>query len=100
DATVQALLDAVRRAGMLPAGIAYGTSETAGLAERIGLPLIAKFRAAYEPAGAEGPRPAPSEPPAAKAPAPIAEPPELPAVPAAGESRLAMLHTGSVRSGQ
>ena len=100
DATVLSLLDAVRRAGRRAAGIAYGTSETAGLAERIGLPLIAKFRAAYEPAPEGTPRPVAGEPAAAKAPAPVAEPLEPPAAPAAGESPLAMLHTGSVRSGQ
>lgn len=100
DATVLSLLDAVRRAGMLPAGIAYGTSETADLAERIGLPLIAKFRAAYEPAPDEVPRPATNEAAAAKATTPATEPLEPPAVPPAGEARLAMLHTGSVRSGQ
>jgi septum site-determining protein MinC len=45
---VDALLEAVRAAGMLPVGLAYGTSETDALARRLGLPLIAKFRAAYE----------------------------------------------------
>jgi septum site-determining protein MinC len=100
DATVQALLDAIRRAGMLPAGIAYGTSETAGLAERIGLPLIAKFRAAYEPATEGAPRPAAGDAAAAKAPVPTTELAEPAAEPAVGETRLAMLHTGSVRSGQ
>ena len=50
DGTVDALLEAVRSAGMLPVGLAYGTSETEALSKRMGLPLIAKFRAAYEPA--------------------------------------------------
>lgn len=98
DTTVLALLDAVRRAGMLPAGIAYGTSETAGLAERVGLPLIAKFRAAYEPAREETSRPAASTAAAAKAHEPAAEPAPPPSAP--DEPRLAMLHAGSVRSGQ
>jgi septum site-determining protein MinC len=48
DGAVDALLEAVRAAGMLPVGLAYGTSETDALARRLGLPLIAKFRAAYE----------------------------------------------------
>ena len=52
DGSVDALLEAVRSAGMLPVGLAYGTSETEVLAKRMGLPLIAKFRAAYEPANA------------------------------------------------
>src|SRR5512146_529181 len=47
----QALLDAVRAAGMLPVGLAYGTSENAQLAQVLNLPLFAKFRqAAAEPA--------------------------------------------------
>ncbi|SEP12143.1 septum site-determining protein MinC [Luteibacter sp. UNC138MFCol5.1] len=50
DGMVDALLEAIRSAGMLPVGLAYGTSETEALAERMGLPLIAKFRAQYEPA--------------------------------------------------
>ena len=48
DAEVAALLDAVRTAGMLPVGLAYGDSATDELSRRLGLPLIAKFRAAYE----------------------------------------------------
>src|SRR5579885_895699 len=48
DGEVDALLEAVRAAGMLPVGLAYGTSETDALARRLGLPLIAKFRAQYE----------------------------------------------------
>lgn len=53
DGVVDALLEAVRSAGMLPVALAYGTSETEALAERMGLPVIAKFRAAYEPSAAE-----------------------------------------------
>ena len=48
DDTVRALLDAVRGAGMLPVGLAYGDEATDGLSRRLGLPLIAKFRAQYE----------------------------------------------------
>ncbi|MBU6415702.1 MAG: septum site-determining protein MinC [Xanthomonadaceae bacterium] len=44
----RALLDAVRGAGMLPVGLAYGDEATDELARRLGLPLIAKFRAQYE----------------------------------------------------
>ncbi|HLI17923.1 MAG TPA: septum site-determining protein MinC [Rhodanobacteraceae bacterium] len=55
--TVRAVLDAVRGAGMLPVGLAYGDDATDALARRLGLPLIAKFRAAYEraekPVGAD-----------------------------------------------
>ncbi|MEO8802058.1 MAG: septum site-determining protein MinC [Rudaea sp.] len=45
DAT-RALLDAVRTAGMLPVGLAYGTPENEQLARQLKLPLFAKFRAA------------------------------------------------------
>ena len=91
DGTVDALLEAVRSAGMLPVGLAYGTSETEALATRMGLPLIAKFRAAYEPAPADA-RPATTT-------APRAEP--APAVAAAPTpAHGAMHHEGSVRSGQ
>ena len=67
DGTVDALLEAVRSAGMLPVGFAYGTSETEALSRRMGLPLIAKFRAAYEPADGGSiapPAPAPAPEPA------------------------------------
>ena len=98
DGTVDALLEAVRSAGMLPVGLAYGTSETEALAKRMGLPLIAKFRAAYEPA-------APAAPPReerARAPAP-AEPDRrepILSAPPAGHGAGAQHHAGSVRSGQ
>ncbi len=99
DGAVDALLEAVRSAGMLPVGLAYGTSETEALAKRMGLPLIAKFRAAYEPVNG--------------APASVAEParqaePVAPSVrrepilsaPAPGSMQGAQYHAGSVRSGQ
>ena len=69
---VDALLEAVRAAGMLPVGLAYGTSENDALARRLGLPLIAKFRAQYERA----------------AQTPTTEPAPVPeTVPSAGENR-------------
>jgi septum site-determining protein MinC len=68
DEDVRTLLDAVRGAGMLPVGLAYGDDATDALARRLDLPLIAKFRAAYErvertdtasaPAAASAPPPA------------------------------------------
>ena len=103
DGTVDALLEAVRSAGMLPVGLAYGTSEVDALSQRMGLPLIAKFRAAYEPA--DGGSIAPPTAPAAPA-VPAAEParraeavPSEPSPPAAA-SLGAMFHEGAVRSGQ
>jgi septum site-determining protein MinC len=97
DGMVDALLEAIRSAGMLPVGIAYGTPETEALAERMNLPLIAKFRAQYEPgqvATAPGATaPARSEPVAAMAPVDQDHEP--------GNSTTAQHHTGSaVRSGQ
>ncbi len=92
DGAVDALLEAVRSAGMLPVGLAYGTSETEALAKRMGLPLIAKFRAAYEPAAGA---PAPAVEPIAQ----IQREPILSA-PAPGSMQGTLHHAGSVRSGQ
>lgn len=78
-ATARALLEGLRGAGVLPVGLSYGTRETEQLAEQLGLPLLAKFRAQYEPVAAAAPparrESAPAEPApakAAKAPAPAA----------------------------
>ena len=82
---------------MLPVGLAYGTSETEALARRMGLPLIAKFRAAYEPEAGSVAAPAAAEP------APIAAPVREPihaASPPAGPALGAQHHEGAVRSGQ
>ena len=102
DGTVDALLEAVRSAGMLPVGLAYGTSEVEALSIRMGLPLIAKFRAAYEPADGGS-----IAPPAAPAPAPASAPePARRAEPARQEPEQpapglgAQLVDGTVRSGQ
>ena len=98
DGTVDALLEAVRSAGMLPVGLAYGTSETEALAKRMGLPLIAKFRAAYEPANGASVA-TPAEPTSHPEPAPTVREPIL-AAPAADQAHGAMHHDGNVRSGQ
>ncbi len=85
DGMVDALLEAIRSAGMLPVGIAYGTAETEALAERMCLPLIAKFRAQYEPGHGDA---APAAVPAASArsEAPRARPPWNPMPTAAAAS--------------
>jgi septum site-determining protein MinC len=54
-ATAQALLDGLRGAGVLPVGLSYGTRETEQLAEQLRLPLLAKFRAQYEPVATAAP---------------------------------------------
>lgn len=99
DGTVDALLEAVRSAGMLPVGLAYGTSDVDALAQRMGLPLIAKFRAAYEPA--DGGSIAPPAP-AAPAPEPVrrAEPVHQEPAPVAAPVLGAQYVDGTVRSGQ
>jgi septum site-determining protein MinC len=101
DGTVDALLEAVRSAGMLPVGLAYGTPATEELAVRMGLPLIAKFRAAYEPAAGDGAPAlaAAAPPPAATAAAPRPQPIHDEQVDPAAHT--ALLHDGgTVRSGQ
>ncbi|MCW8807883.1 MAG: septum site-determining protein MinC [Rhodanobacter sp.] len=97
DGSVDALLEAVRSAGMLPVGLAYGTSETEALAKRLGLPLIAKFRAAYEPVSGGAAMPPTAEPARRNQPAP---PEPILSTPTAGRAQGAQLHAGSVRSGQ
>jgi len=97
DGAVDALLEAVRSAGMLPVGLAYGTSETEALAKRMGLPLIAKFRAAYEPAHAPA---AVADAPARAEPVAQVQPEPILSAPAPGNAQGAQHHVGSVRSGQ
>src|SRR5690606_26055240 len=59
-ATARALLDALRDAGALPVALAWGSSENEALAIELGLPLLARFRAQYEPAGGSVAAPAPA----------------------------------------
>lgn len=91
-ATAQALIDALRRAGVLPVALAYGTSAIETLSQQIGLPLLAKFRAQYEPVDA------PAQPAAAIEPAPQRSTPVPP--PARPASAVGQLHASPVRSGQ
>jgi septum site-determining protein MinC len=83
----RALLDSVRRAGMLPVGLSYGTAENEQLAKLLNLPLFAKFRVAPDRAETQAP-PAPREPQVDVRPA---------AAPAAGAGQH---HAKPVRSGQ
>ncbi|MCG6117532.1 MAG: septum site-determining protein MinC [Aquimonas sp.] len=94
----RALIDGLRSAGVLPVALAFGTREVDALSERLGLPLLAKFRAQYETgretsasATPAPPAPAPPEPAPAPAPAPAAAT-SLPAT--------SLLHAAPVRSGQ
>lgn len=88
DGTVDALLEAIRAAGMLPVGLAYGDSETEALAQRMGLPVIARFREAFERAGVT------AHADAATATAET-DPENAPAATLTGQQ-----HTRNVRSGQ
>jgi septum site-determining protein MinC len=95
---VRALVAALRESGVLPVGIAYGTSAIEALAREVQLPLLAKFRASYEysdgsVAAAPAPEPAKKPVAAETAPAPGAPAPAKPAEPG-------MMHTTPVRSGQ
>ncbi|WP_368562220.1 septum site-determining protein MinC [Pseudoxanthomonas sp. UTMC 1351] len=93
--TAQALLDGLREAGVIPVALAYGTRETEQLAEQLSLPLLAKFRAQYEPVGASAP--APSREKAASETAPRAA---APAPAPAAATKPGMLQKTPVRSGQ
>jgi septum site-determining protein MinC len=99
DGAVDALLEAVRAAGMLPVGLAYGTSETDALARRLGLPLIAKFRAAYEREGGPAPRAETASPSSPSSNAAQAAPAPEP-VNASPAHSTAQHHSQAVRTGQ
>lgn len=97
EATARALVEQLRQAGVLPVALAYGTSEIDALSERIGLPLLAKFRAQYERSEPAPMAEAPAEPARAAASAPATRGP-APAPPPADATGL--MHTLPVRSGQ
>ncbi|HXH00694.1 MAG TPA: septum site-determining protein MinC [Xanthomonadaceae bacterium] len=92
--TAQALLDGLRAAGVLPVALAYGSRDTELLAEALGLPLLAKFRAQYETSGA-APEPAAVAPASKSGSAPVTTPP-----PKSGCSAPGLMHNAPVRSGQ
>jgi septum site-determining protein MinC len=101
--TAQALLDGLRAAGVLPVALAYGTSETDRLAQALGLPLLAKFRASYEKAEG-GVEPVAAAPKREPAPAP-AEPartsrPGISAAGAPSSTSVGLIQSAPVRSGQ
>ncbi|HTC53738.1 MAG TPA: septum site-determining protein MinC, partial [Steroidobacteraceae bacterium] len=77
-AELRAVLEAVRRAGMLPVGLVNGTAATDTLAREVDMPVMAQFRATNK------------SPPVVQ-PAPTAEPdPDV----------SPLIHTQAVRSGQ
>ncbi|TYT25483.1 septum site-determining protein MinC [Luteimonas viscosa] len=93
-ATARALVEGLREAGVLPVALAYGSSDNQALAVELGLPLLAKFRAQYEPVSGSGETPSPGSRVPEPAPAP-ARPPATRADAAPG-----MIQTAPVRSGQ
>jgi septum site-determining protein MinC len=97
-ATARRLIDALREAGVLPVALAYGSNENEQLAVALGLPLLAKFRAQYEPVDGAASAPPPSRPApeAAQAkPAPAAA-----ATPARDAAEPGLVQAAPVRSGQ
>jgi septum site-determining protein MinC len=85
----RAILDTVRRAGMIPVGLAYGTAEIEALAHRLALPVLAQFRTQTKAAASAQQKEQTPEPEAANASA---------AGQAAGAPTL--MHHRPVRSGQ
>ena len=95
EAGARALIDALREAGALPVALAWGSSDNEALAVRLGLPVLARFRAQYEREGGATPAPPPA---AAPAPEPAARPAPAPA--AAPAAQPGMIQSVPVRSGQ
>jgi septum site-determining protein MinC len=100
--TVRALVEALQDAGVLPVGIAYGTSAIEAMAREVGLPILAKFRASYESAASAGAALAATAPAPRAKPEPKAEPkPEAAPVAAkAAPTEPGMMQLAPVRSGQ
>jgi septum site-determining protein MinC len=97
-ADLRAVLEAIRRTGLLPVGLAHGTAAIDALARELDLPVLTQFRAQQSygaavsavKAASQQPTPAPAPVPA-PAPAPATE--EIVAIPA-------LMHHRPVRSGQ
>jgi septum site-determining protein MinC len=99
--TVRDLLVRIKRAGMAPVGLSYGTTENEQLARTLDVPLFAKFRAAFERDGRSEPvvePPKPRERRREREPEP--EPVAAPASHAPSASMTGLVHDKPVRSGQ
>lgn len=92
-ASARALIDALRAAGVLPVALAWGSNDNEQLAVALGLPLLAKFRAQYEPASAAAAA-------AQAAPAAAAAAKTDSAPPPAAAGGPGMIQATAVRSGQ
>jgi septum site-determining protein MinC len=101
-ATARALLVALRDAGVIPVALAYGSGDNERLAVELGLPLLAKFRAQYEPAnppaGATEVATARTEVATRHSDAPVAA--SAAPTKANAPTDTGMVHTAPIRSGQ
>jgi septum site-determining protein MinC len=95
---LRALLDAIRRTGMLPVGLAHGTAMVDALARELNLPVLTQFRAQKSYGAAVAAVKSP-QPPAAPTPAAA---PVAPAAPATETlvTLPTLMHHRPVRSGQ
>jgi len=98
--TVRDLFARVKRAGMAPVGLSYGTTENEQIARTLDVPLFAKFRAAFERDGksepiVEAPKPRERRREPESAPAPQAAPHAE-----AAAAVIGLVHDKPVRSGQ
>jgi septum site-determining protein MinC len=93
-AQLRALLDSIRRTGLLPIGLAHGTAAVDALARELDLPVLTQFRAQQSYGAAVAAVKAVSQQPApAPVPAPAPATEEIVAIPA-------LMHHRPVRSGQ
>jgi septum site-determining protein MinC len=103
-AELRPMLDAIRRCGVLPVGLAHGTPAIEALARELDLPVLTQFRAQQSYGAAVSAVKAAAQPAAPAAPvAPTA--PVAPATPAATSTEEivaipALMHHRPVRSGQ
>jgi septum site-determining protein MinC len=97
-AELRSVLEAIRRTGLLPVGLAHGTAAIDALARELDLPVLTQFRAqqsygaAVSAVKAAPQQPAPAAAPT-PAPAPVPATEEIVAIPA-------LMHHRPVRSGQ
>src|SRR5690606_17388497 len=98
-ATARALIEALRGAGVLPVALAWGSSQNEALAVELGLPVLAKFRAQYEPVAGGNETP-PARQAADAPPRPAPEPAPAAAPPARADSAPGLVQAAPVRSGQ
>ena len=99
--TLRALLDVVRRVGMLPVGLAGDAAEVEPLALAVNLPLLSNFRASGRQDPAKEPLKAAPAPEPDVVPIAVAVPTAVVvAEPQPASPAPALLHTQMVRSGQ